>query len=234
MDTVFYLSITLLVLAVVVIAARAIGVYGQRASYASYWRAHNEQEPEKGAIRVLVLGDSIMQGIGASSPDKGLGGLIAEHITIRTQRPVALTNLSVTGAKVHDLLTKQLPQADFAAADIIAISISANDSFRRTPIEAFTADIDSLMRLLPKDKTVIADVPGVGQRNVYQPVLHTSAQKHKIRRADLATAFSKAGTGIGVTAGDFFHPNDRGYEIWFSAFAPEIDDLLDRLKTETK
>ena len=30
-------------------------------------------------------------------------------------------------------------------------------------------------------------------------------------------------------AGDLFHPNDRGYRVWASAFAPAVDARLARL-----
>ncbi len=216
----------MLIVGFVVLAIRVRLVFAQRPHYAAYWSAGNNATHDSAAIHLVTLGDSIMQGIGASRPVKGLAGLAAEYITRRTGRVVRLTNLSRTGAKVADVLADQLPLAPLADADIVLVCVSANDAIKRVPLPEYRAQLDTLLSRLPADKTVIADVALVKARGSYQPTMRELADSHGIARAPVASAFAGTGSPLRIVAGDFFHPNDRGYRIWFSAYAPQLDALL--------
>jgi len=60
-----------------------------------YWAA---PKGEPGGILYVALGDSVAQGIGASGPERGYVGLLAERLRIATGRPVLVVNLSRSGA----------------------------------------------------------------------------------------------------------------------------------------
>ncbi|MGH3545545.1 MAG: SGNH/GDSL hydrolase family protein [Mycobacteriales bacterium] len=217
-----------LALVIAVLAVRVRQVYRQRPRYATYWRDGNGQAPDPAAIHLVTLGDSIMQGIGASRPARGLAGLAAAHIAQRTERPVRLTNLSRTGAKVADVLADQLPLAPLEQADIVLVCVSANDATKRVPLADYREQLDRLLGRLPADKTIIADVALVKAHPIYQPTMRELADSHGITRAAVGHAFANVGSPLTIVAGDFFHPNDRGYRIWFSAFAPPLEQLLRR------
>ncbi len=212
---------------IVVLAVRVRLVYTQRPRYAAHWREGNNCAHDPAAIHLVTLGDSIMQGIGASSPAKGLAGLAVEHIAARAGRTVRLTNLSRTGAKVADVLTHQLPLAPLEQADIVLVCASANDAVKRVPVPEYRAQLDALLGQLPADKTVIADVALVKAHASYQPTMRELADAHGIARAAVAHAFADIGSPLKIVAGDFFHPNDRGYRVWFSAFVPQLDALME-------
>ena len=225
-----YIWVGVLVLFVVVIAILVLRVrlvYTQRPRYAQYWRDGNGRINDHAAIHLVVLGDSLMQGIGASKPTRGLAGLAASHVAARTGRPVRVTNLSRTGAKVAEVLADQLPRAPLDDADVVLVCVSANDAFKRVPLSEYRDALDQLLGKLPREKTVAADVALVRAHGIYQPVMTELADSHGIVRADVVRAFSGVGTPLKIVAGDFFHPNDRGYRVWFSAFAPPLDELLE-------
>lgn len=229
MDNLFYAASLLLAAFVLLIAIRVGLVYAQRPRYKAYWRRQLERPVPSDAIVLVALGDSIMQAIGASQPQRGLAGLVAEQVGQITGRPVVIKNYSLTGGRVGQVLREQVPRVDFAAADLVIVSASANDAVRRTDLEAYAADVEALMAALPPAKTVVADVPGVGARQRYQPLLQAAADRHGQTRASLQEAFARQDSLSGITAGDFFHPNDRGYQIWFAAFERHTAALARRL-----
>lgn len=212
----------------VIVAIRIRRIYRQRARYATYWRDHNDLTTPADAIHLVTLGDSLMQGIGASSPEHGLGGLAAAYVAERTGRAVRLTNLSRSGAKVSEVVADQLPTARLETADIVLVTVSANDAMRQVPLAEYRANLDELFRRLPADRTVVSDVALVRGRRRYQPVLAEVAGTHGISRADVTGTFANARNPRNL-AGDFFHPNDRGYRLWLAAFEPELRALLGRI-----
>ena len=58
-----------------------------------------------GGLLYVALGDSAAQGIGASSPERGYVGLLAERLRETTGRPVELINISRSGAKIEEVVT---------------------------------------------------------------------------------------------------------------------------------
>lgn len=230
----FLFSSLVLVVAIVFVAVRVLLVFRQHKTYARYWGEGNKAVFDNNTLTIVMLGDSIIQGIGASAPKYGLAGLITGYVADETERPVRVLNYSRTGAKVRGVVEVQLPKVSFAEADLVIVVASANDTNRRTPIEEYTKDIERLVAALPAEKTIIADVPGLSGREKYQQHLEAAAKQAGLRRAKLIEAFARVSRSAHLTAGDFFHPNNKGYEFWLSAFKPELDALLPQLKSRAR
>lgn len=215
----------------VIIAPRAFLVSTRKRPAGRYWQRQRSRTPDPKAIRLVVLGDSIAQGVGATTPQKSFVGLAAAYITRQTGRPVHIGNYSKSGASAHDILEEQLPQADLARADIIVVEVGVNDSLRRT-LEQFQADIKQLIQALPLEKTVMADLPFVKFRRSYQKVLLAIFKEYHIKPAVASKQFVNFLPALNVTAGDFWHPNDKGYQRWFEAFRPGIDTVLATMRSK--
>src|ERR1700753_2283954 len=84
------------------------------------------------------MGDSTAQGIGSSAPDRGwVGQLAALRAAAHPGQDddLVLVNLSVSGARVADLMRDQLPRyqhllAAFGTAARTTVAIGANDAVR--------------------------------------------------------------------------------------------------------
>ncbi len=200
---------------------RSIGIYS------NYWQTRSVEKAPENAITYVALGDSAAQGIGASKPEKGYVGLIADSLATRTGKPVHVTNLSVTGAKVQDTIDSQLPALKKLALKddaVITLDIGANN-IRTYSHDAFAAQIDELFRQLPK-QTVVSDMPyfGGGRANsgekaavdASETILKV-ASKYGLKFAPLHQV-TKDNDGFTIYAADCFHPNDRGYRNWYKAF----------------
>jgi lysophospholipase L1-like esterase len=172
----------------------------------------------------VALGDSTAQGIGASSPERGYVGLIAERLRTATGRPVRVINLSVSGARVHDVVANQLPKLAGLSADVVTVAVGAND-IGDYEVGQFHADVDALIAGLPAN-AVVADVPwfmhgGTGRRSDQAAAyIERAAQARDLPFAGLHDATRRRGWPSMLTdfAVDWFHPRDRGYRVWTAAF----------------
>ena len=197
-----------------------------RRTYARFWQRKRAEPVAPNAIHLVALGDSTFQGLGASRPMNGTVGRVARYLEEKTGRPVHIENFSVTGAKAIDVAMHQLPSIDVRAADVIIVAVGANDALKVRDINVFERSIDEIVQALPADRTIMADVAMVRDRDAYQTVLERLREKAKLRRGDIEAAF-KAPVGSGrQIARDFFHPSDYGYEIWFEGFRLALDKLI--------
>lgn len=217
------LSLTLAVIGFGVV--RAVGVQQGIERTRTYW---SQPRGEPGGLLYVALGDSAAQGVGASSPDKGYVGLLAAQLREATGQPVQVVNLSVSGARVADVVQDQLPQLEGLDPDVVTVAIGGND-VRVYDQDRFTADVDRLVEGLPPG-TFVADVPyfmhgrwetdsaeaaGTIRRVAADAGLVVVPLNERLRDQGLRGMLTQ-------TSGDLFHPNDRGYEIWAGAFWAEI------------
>ena len=195
------------------------------ATFPMYWQDRAGKPIPVDAIRLVVLGDSIMQAIGATHPEDGIAGRIAEYLQSKTGRPVHVLNVSFGGATVHDITERQLPRVDPDHADLIILA-TATDLEQRVPLDTYEADLRTLMEALPPGKTIFSDLPLEPGREAYQAVFQRLADEHGIPRADFAKVFRGEGRRLDIFSWLFPHLNSKGYFYWFKAFQPQIDQWI--------
>lgn len=191
----------------------------QVGAYAEAWAAHNRVaigQRGDGVRRWVALGDSTSQGIGASTPWRGWVGRTLDHLA--TDADWQVVNLSVTGARIADVLDRQLPLLDdLAPVDLVTVAVGANDLLRtRTP--AVVAAVDRLLAEVPDD-TVVATLPQGVRSRVAAGLNERIRAGAAARSLPVADVWARTGPPwAGKYAADAFHPNDRGYEDWTAAF----------------
>ena len=194
---------------------------------ARWWK---EQSAREGELLYVAVGDSAAQGVGASRPGRGYVGMIATHLRRRTGKTVRVVNLSVSGARLREAIAVQLPALEGLHPDIMTVAIGANDipEFDRT---RFENELAVILDALPAG-AIVAEVPsfyfGAAERRVREAnaVLHRLAALHGFEVAPLYLRTRRQGGvlyALNQVAADFFHPNDRGYRVWASAFLPLLD-----------
>jgi len=195
------------------------------ASYSKYWKDKIAQPVPAHAIRLVALGDSIIQAIGAAHPEDGIAGRIASYLSAKTGRPVHVTNVSAGGATIQDILDQQVPQVDLNQADLIILA-TATDLERRMPLETYEASLHKLLRVLPPGKTIFSDLPLEPGREAYQAIFQRLADERRIQRADFAKVFRGEGRRLDIFSWLFPHLNSKGYDYWFRAFQPEVEKVF--------
>lgn len=198
-------------------------------SHADYWK---ERLKERGSFVYVALGDSTAQALGASNPKFGYVNLIAQAISKAKQRKVRIINLSRSGAQVNDVLSVQLPKLrQYKRIDLITVSIGSND-IRHWNQVAFFSEVSQLAEALPKSKSVIATVPYFGGRVrankqvvIAGDIIKQAATTNKLALCDLYSATRAHNSFLNYNF-DLFHPNNRGYKIWFEAFWQPIEPIV--------
>ena len=198
-----------------------------------WWRDH---ATEKGELLYVAIGDSAAQGIGASAPNRGYVGILADHIRKTTGRTVQVINLSVSGATVELAVRDQLPRLLMLKPDIVTVAIGANN-IALWEAEVFEAGIRKLFSAIP-DHALVADLPSFrfphNERKVAvaNRILRGVAAEYGLPVVPLHAITKRQGWRSIATqfANDFFHPNDRGYRVWADAFLPALSaDIARRI-----
>jgi lysophospholipase L1-like esterase len=198
--------------------------------YAVWWESHNRVAAAGGGPLWVALGDSMTQGIGASAPDLGWVGQLSGRLATRgwVHR---LVNLGVNGARVEDVLDRQLPalealESEGSPAALVTVVIGSNDvvvrRHRRGLVERFTAMLDRL-----PEGAVVSNLPNPHREaRAVDAMLHERAAAGRLVLVDMRRDGPRSWRGR--LASDKFHPNDRGYADMASVVERAIDraDLI--------
>lgn len=191
----------------------------------AYWA---DPRGQPGGLLYVALGDSAAQSIGATRPERGYVGLLAERMRELTSLPVLVVNLSRSGATVRDVLDTQLPRLLQLHPDVVTVAVGGND-IRSYNTARFAADVEELTAALPAG-TLVADVPyfmhGRWEDDADQAAetVTKTARAHQLRVVPLHRALRYRGAIAMLTdfSADWFHPNDRGHRVWADALWTEL------------
>lgn len=201
--------------------------------HSKFWR---ERATEPGDLLYAAIGDSAAQGIGASRPDHSYVGFIVRHLRSHTGGAVRVANLAISGATVRMAIDEELPRLAKLEPDILTVCIGANDIAAFDEVR-FECEIDELFDALPPH-AIVADLPSFyflpSQKRVLvaNRIIRDAAARRDLTVAPLHARTHRQGLW-GVSrqfAGDLFHPNDRGYRVWASAFLPAVEARLGMLR----
>src|SRR5215472_15030495 len=93
---------------------------------------------------LIVLGESTVAGVGASTHELGLTGQTASALAHRTGRSIRWRALGLSGATARDALKELVPQLAGSRADAMIIVLGVNDVAGWRRISQWTKDVDHL------------------------------------------------------------------------------------------
>lgn len=195
--------------------------------------------PDATPLKLVWLGDSTAAGVGATSADQALPRQVAR----RLGRPVQLTVLATSGARITDVVNDQVPKLSALppdqAPDIVLMSVGSNDVTHLTSSNTFRSQYLGLLDRLPKsaDKIVLG-VPDLGSAPRFAQPLRALAgwrggtfdavvESMRDHGADYVNIADFTGPKFGADpdryfAADQFHPNDAGYGLWADTVTPVV------------
>ncbi|GAC1571817.1 MAG: SGNH/GDSL hydrolase family protein [Candidatus Elarobacter sp.] len=198
--------------------------------------------PATGApVRIVVLGDSLALGTGASSPAKGF--VFRAFLRVREAHPASrVDNVAMGGATAADVLRVQVPRLVQERADVVVVCAGGNDVVRRVAPQAFAAvyaRIAARVRALqPHAVLVLCGVPDVGASPLFTGFDHDgvsrlartddAAVRDVARRAgasfvDLHAVTVRSKRDVArFLSDDRFHPSDVGHAAFADALAPAL------------
>lgn len=201
---------------------------------------------EDGApLRMTWLGDSTAAGVGATEAAAAVPRRVALSVAKALRRPVDLTSVAVSGARVGDVLADQVPGVP-ADAELVVVDVGANDVTHLTSKGDFRSTYEQVLDALPESaRVVLLGVPDMGAPpRLAQPLraiagvrggtLDSVVADLAVQR-DLGYVDIAGETGPrfrddpgALFAADGYHPSDAGYELWVAATVPVVLEALDR------
>jgi lysophospholipase L1-like esterase len=153
--------------------------------------------------------------------------------------PEQITALAVSGARISDVVGKQLPHVP-ADTEVVLISIGANDVAHLSTVGAFRHHYGQLLAGLPaKASVILLGIPDMGsptrlaqplraivgwRGRAFDGVVRAVARSRHAGYVDIA---GRTGPAFRHHPGryffsDHYHPNDAGYGLWAAAVAPVL------------
>lgn len=190
-------------------------------------------------IRLAVLGDSTVAGVGSPTAAESLPALIAQRVAVATGRAVRVTGHGVSGART----TTTAPQLETldGGVDAIVLVVGANDATHATPWPRFRRELEALLATTTARSavTVLAGTPRFHRNPIIPEPLRTLVDRYSgllrgqqraaaratpgVRFVDLAAEASPRFLGVPeATSVDGFHPSPIGYGFWADALAPSV------------
>jgi lysophospholipase L1-like esterase len=180
-------------------------------------------------LSLMVLGESPVAGIGATTHEFALTGRTASSLARRTQRSVRWQVFGLSGATAKQSLLELVPQMAGKNADAVIIALGVNDVISWRGVSQWTRDIEHLIagvRQRVGDSVII--LTGVPPMQYFpalpQPLKHVLGLRARLLdrgSAKLATMLprvihvpSNFELDRGFFCTDGFHPSERGYAEW--------------------
>ena len=191
-------------------------------------------------LRLIVIGESTVAGIGAAVHERALTGCVAAELARRTRRAVRWTAVGRSGADAREVtrLAEALPAEP---ADAVVVSLGVNDTLRFRPPGRWARDVERLVaavraRVGPA-AVVLSPVPPMHSFPALpQPLRAVLGARARLLDAALAQLAARlpatAHMPLRVDAtpelfcADGFHPSEAGYAVIAEQLAPVLADLL--------
>ncbi|MFT4029548.1 MAG: SGNH/GDSL hydrolase family protein [Protaetiibacter sp.] len=208
----------------------------KRALEASAERLPDAPRPWEGKLegsdplRLLVIGDSTAAGTGTTSQDEALPGRLARELHARTGRGVIWRAVAENGADTGQFLDRHLTDALARPADLVFVSLGANDAIHARSARAFARDLRKLLETLsdrlPEARILLANLPVFARFELLPEPLRRTLSRHSLNLERVARGVIARDArwmmteqvpppyGPDFFASDSFHPSASGYADW--------------------
>lgn len=183
-------------------------------------------------LRLLVLGESTVVGVGVDCMQQALASQLATTLAARQRRPVAWRACGENGITAAQACQRLVPQVREQSFDLVLLVFGVNDSTHLSSMRAWQQALGALARHFAASGARVAF-------SAVPPLQHFSALPWLMRillgmRASLLDAGLRQVAGqLGVghcpvnlrfsaeyLALDGYHPSRLGYKVWAEGLAP--------------
>lgn len=216
--------ILLTLLAIVIFAGVVTGGY-------FYWRAHQRIIAPTESFHLLILGDSLAQGVGSVENDNSLETYLtqalAEHYTDLT-----VENKAVPGSKTDEVLNNQLTKLHRDHYSAAVLFVGTNDITHLVSPSTFESNYATIAKTLvgKTDVVVLANIPQFSNTPIVpkeiQAIADLRTKSYNNKIDNIANGYSNVRIfnffsfsqnrlhgETNFIAADGFHPNDAGYKL---------------------
>jgi lysophospholipase L1-like esterase len=189
-------------------------------------------------LRLLVLGESPVVGVGVDQLQLALAAQLAEALTVRLKRPVVWLSCGENGITATQAKDRLLPSVLEQPFDLVVLVFGVNDTTHLTSLARWQAALVAMAQAFKaKDaRVVFSAVPPLQHfaalpwllrqllgmraalldRRLRQLVQQVGAERHAV-----TLEFS-----AGYLARDCYHPSALGYRVWAEGLALSLMPLV--------
>jgi lysophospholipase L1-like esterase len=180
-------------------------------------------------IRLLVLGDSTAAGVGTTTQQHALPGRLADALQARTGRGIRWRAVGKNGATSREIIDGYLDDALSEPADLLFLSIGANDAMTMRGAGMFARDVRRILNAFdarnPDGFVLMSSLPVFGRFALLMQPLRTALYRHSLAleaaaravvdgRPNALMSFDPPPYAEDFWAADLFHPGPSGYRDW--------------------
>jgi lysophospholipase L1-like esterase len=184
------------------------------------------------AVRLLVLGESTVAGVGAADHRDALAGQTARSLAEASGFAVQWRGIGRSGATAHTARTELLPSAGDIDADVVVVALGVNDTLRLHGWRRWTRDLQRLFAALRSRSAhrtlVLSGVPPIARFPALPRPLRDVLGTRALMLDRAAERLAGRMNGVVYVpipplldrvveeyfCEDRFHPSAPGYELW--------------------
>lgn len=188
---------------------------------------------------VVWLGDSTASGVGVTRADDAL----PRQAATTAQRAQRVVSLAVSGARVKDVLERQLPHVPADAA-VVVIDVGSNDVIHGGLVGTYRHDYEAVLRGVPsRARVIMLGVPDMGspprldqplraiagwRGRAFDRAVRDLARRHRAAYVDIArsTGPQFRAEPARFFSSDRYHPDAAGYGLWAAQVGPALRAAL--------
>lgn len=178
----------------------------------------------KDTYHLLIVGDSIGEGAGASEPVYKWYRLLAPFLEEKFQCQVEITNVSIGGSTSYGGYVKVMELDSKEEFDLIIICYGENDAE-----EEFSLYYEALLRALhrkyPASPKLAILESSQREYSVKIKMIQSLCQHYGVYIADTIQGFAESGLPYDTLCDDGVHPNNEGQRIYYETVKAAIEAL---------
>lgn len=202
---------------------------------------HGFIDGEGEQLRVLIVGESSVAGVGAETHAEALTGQFAAGLHRRTGRTIMWEAVARSGATLKIANQEIVPQVEGKQADIVVIAIGANDIIRLEREHRWLPQLEQFIDAIREevgDVPIIFSAPPRYSRVTAFPeplrstfylfgqMLYHAADRWSADDDNFHVMLPDFDIDDSLLACDQFHLNPRGYRLWAEWLSAEIVPLI--------
>ena len=187
-------------------------------------------------LTYVAIGASDAVGVGAANPETD--GWVP-RLGAQLGPDVRVVNLGVSGSTLSQALQEQLGPALDARPDVVTVWLAVNDFNAKVPLEAYSADLDTLLGQLESThaRVLVGNIPDLGALAAYRgvdpaplraqvdswnAVIADTTARHGDTLVDLYSHWQDVADHPEYLSSDGFHPSSEGYQALADVFAAAL------------
>ncbi|HEX6125214.1 MAG TPA: SGNH/GDSL hydrolase family protein [Pyrinomonadaceae bacterium] len=182
--------------------------------------------------KLLVMGESTVAGLGASTHDKALAGRFAQELSARIQKPVEWNVVGRNGVTAKRTIEELIPLVPDRVFDYILLGLGGNDVMKLSSPRKWRRDMTQLLGILreknPDAIIFISNCPMIKYSPaIPHPVkflLWELSKMHDANIKDFTAGMERvfyyhqpADVKLDGFFADGIHPSEQGYADWSAA-----------------